>query len=139
YRCACYNPTPSDYAAYELKVIQLLHRHGLRAVLMAGRIVWRIATELIGYDGDLKTRMLEMVTAGPTEHDRLYQVTLISNGEIHYTDDMLSSDAEDVICGLCKLSTEQAKQTEDATWWPRQLQWIGSGMDTGPWSPWNES
>ncbi|KAM5530069.1 hypothetical protein V8D89_016268 [Ganoderma adspersum] len=48
-------------------------------------------------------------------------------------------DKLNTICGLYKVYTATENQTKDSTWWPKQSQWMNSGMYTGFWTPWNEA
>ncbi|THH19829.1 hypothetical protein EUX98_g8703 [Antrodiella citrinella] len=50
-------------------------------------------------------------------------------------DDALSEEEEGIICGLYKVYTDDSgRQTEDASWWPKQSVWKRCGLYVGYWS-----
>ncbi|KAM5530067.1 hypothetical protein V8D89_016266, partial [Ganoderma adspersum] len=107
----------------------------VRAALMMGGIVWWLTMEFISESDALWQHYASLVVDGPTDNT-YYQSALTEEGDV---DNHLSQDKLNTICGLYKVYTATENQTKDSTWWPKQSQWMNSGMYTGFWTPWNEA
>ena len=91
-----YKPGSDDYAAYETRRNELLLRGGhLRAALLKGGIVWRLAIDALGFDPALDGPIIDGAL-------RLYVVNIDGRYAI---DDDLSQAEEDLICGVCRVRT----------------------------------
>ncbi|KAI0735669.1 hypothetical protein C8Q76DRAFT_611425 [Earliella scabrosa] len=128
-----------DYRQYCRQRLDLL-RSGphLRAALLHGGIIWRLAMEMAGeYSGnlDLLRSYLEL---GPSEESGCHRI-IIQDGQTTYVDDGLSDYEVDAICGVNHVYTgKYTGVEEDQSWWPKPSIWSTSGMYTGIWTPKNE-
>ncbi|KAG5350774.1 hypothetical protein C0989_009326 [Termitomyces sp. Mn162] len=114
-----------DFADYQQRKARLLSGSHGRSALASGGIVWRLALDVVN---------IKSVLAGPSSNAT--QVGGIDG----YTliDDTLSSEVENVICGVYKVYTAYDKQTEDASWFPKASAWLKSGNNHGYWTADNE-
>ncbi|THH23040.1 hypothetical protein EUX98_g8139 [Antrodiella citrinella] len=118
--------THEHYHHYEFIRNMLLERDYSRAALLAGGIVGRLAKEALGVSSG---------TTGPSLDVYEYGSWQEYEGGAVRGDDKLSEEEQDLICGLYKVYTDDSgKQTEDASWWPKQSVWLRCGLYTGFWS-----
>ncbi|TCD67304.1 hypothetical protein EIP91_000274 [Steccherinum ochraceum] len=116
----------ANYRHYEFIRDTFLRRRYCRAALLAGGIVWRLAIEVLGKEPGLK---------GPSGDVYRYGTWHVYAEDVHGGDDILSDVEEDLISGLYKVYTNQSgRQTEDASWWPKQHTWLRSGLFCGHWT-----
>ncbi|KAG6807224.1 hypothetical protein H0H92_008358 [Tricholoma furcatifolium] len=126
-----YKPDVIDYRAYVASRDNLLRGPLGRAALMAGGILFRLASDSVSRDA---------VHYGPSD-------TVFNHGRCHwsgqasspaYWDDTLMEDDTDVICGVYRVGTNQQSgdgpQTADLSWWPKPSIWEGSGLNAGCWT-----
>ncbi|KAH9920995.1 hypothetical protein B0H21DRAFT_844338 [Amylocystis lapponica] len=120
--------TPADYRQYEECRNDFFRQERVRAALLKGGIVWRLAVESLGGTS------LAMI--GPSGDVARYgQILRPSSGNELYVDDDLSENETDMICGVYRVySQDTGHQTELASWWPRPSVWSGCGLDVGYWS-----
>ncbi|KAI0716950.1 hypothetical protein C8Q76DRAFT_795191 [Earliella scabrosa] len=130
--------TKKDYEVYQRKVLNIIRRRPIRAALMAGGIAWRLVREFLACDPDLKHDVMESVLSGPSTESRYHSTIVAGENDVFYVDNVLTRDEEDILMGVHRMYTEQAGQTEDASWWPRLNYWYNSGMNNGIWSAWDE-
>lgn len=123
-----------EYAGYEKQRSKLLGDYkGVYAwvALKAGGLYWRMAIE---HAGDSKKLVREMLKSGPSKWaGRRGQVV----GELSFgclVDDQFSPAALAVLSGVYQVETHIARQTEDASWWPRKDVWDQSELNVGYWS-----
>lgn len=91
-----YRPTGmEEYMAYQSIRIDFLKQRRMRAALMCGGIVWRLAIETLTADA---------VIAGPS-HDSYHEVVQEHSTHENYYDDHLSVIEQDFICGVYKVAT----------------------------------
>ena len=90
-----YKPNSLDYQMYELRRDELLQRGGhMRAALMRGGILWRLAISCLGID---------CLIDGPSSDAMCPYVLNI--GDKFGVDDDLSQAEVDIICGVCRVQT----------------------------------
>lgn len=90
-----YKPNSLDYQMYELRRDELLRRGGhMRAALMRGGILWRLAISCLGID---------CLIDGPSSDAMCPYVLNI--GDKFGVDDDLSQAEVDIICGVCRVQT----------------------------------
>ncbi|KAG6819598.1 hypothetical protein H0H93_010367 [Arthromyces matolae] len=126
YRPQNYKFTMKDFEEYERDKALVLSGSNGRTSLMSGGILWRLATGFVG---------VKSVSKGPSSHaleiGKLDGVCLV--------DDVISSAAEDMICGVYRVYTGQPNQTEDKSWFPKANAWAASGFNNGFWTVDNEA
>jgi hypothetical protein len=119
-----------DFKEYELqREIFFSNYQHLRAALLAGGIIWRIALEELGIDPALW---------GPSETTN-YAFELVLNNQ-SFVDDGLSSEEMDFICGVYYVYTGTCSKTGDSlktdlSWFPKQSAWTrNGGRHVGCWT-----
>ncbi|TCD59847.1 hypothetical protein EIP91_011330 [Steccherinum ochraceum] len=85
-------------------------QRGLKSLAMrSGGIVWRLVKEMVCEDEDWDDTLPE--------------------------EDALTEEEENMICGMYKVYTgRDGRQTEDASWWPKQSVWLKGGLSMGQWT-----
>jgi hypothetical protein len=115
----------NDYAAYENQRAIFLAHPRLRAALLKGGIVWRLARHSVE---------LSLAIAGPSDEVFEYGNFITDSHGTQLWDDDLGEDELNLICGVYNVRT-QARQTSDSSWWPKQAIWMSGGLNVGYWSP----
>ncbi|KAG6839301.1 hypothetical protein C0991_004046 [Blastosporella zonata] len=133
-----YKPDQVDFAAYETLRDQFLRSPRGRLALLAGGLVARLAHDIVP---------LREVHQGPL--DNVYQDGIfIGKDGTGYYDDVLSAAEINLICGVYRVETGELAvtiligrlhggdpQERQISWWPKPVQWEGSGLWQGYWSP----
>jgi hypothetical protein len=98
YRCKGYSFGATDYTVYERQRQMLFSQHHLRALCLAGGIVWRLGRDLLRE---------EEVLSGPTD-----TAVVFSKGVFYrdaqgnfWCDDTLTGYEMDLVCGLHTVAT----------------------------------
>ncbi|TCD62108.1 hypothetical protein EIP91_007462 [Steccherinum ochraceum] len=101
--CQGYQFNVGNYQHYEYVRNRCLQRGLLSLALRAGGLVWRLAKEMGGQEGQWEDELAEDVA--------------------------MTVDEENIMCGVYKVYTgRDGKQTEDASWWPKQSVWLKGGL-----------
>ena len=132
-----------DFRAYwsRLKTFFLERPHVAAAAFSCGGIAWRIALEVLGFDGSEDT----WFNAHPGQRSSVstrrgqYWFHNPDEGEWFYL-----VGGYEILTGLWFLSEEppcahsitgKGDQRKDLSWWPKVTAWEGSGIDVGCWTP----
>ncbi|PPR01417.1 hypothetical protein CVT24_006210 [Panaeolus cyanescens] len=124
--------THADFIAYQEVCHSILSGPRGRAALMAGGIVARIAQDYLPLGG---------VKSGPSLCVTQQACGISStDGEATYSDDALTVDELDCICGLYSVYTGCGAQETRKSWWPLHNLWINPhmGENFGYWTEGNE-
>ncbi|KAF8234080.1 hypothetical protein L208DRAFT_1175053, partial [Tricholoma matsutake] len=119
----------SDFSAYEKKKGDLLSGSAGHTALMHGGIVWRLAVDTVQH---------KRITSGPVSSVAWSGKNVADLNGYTLVDDNLSLAAEDAICGVYRVYTDQKLQTEDRSWFPKASIWTSSGYNHGYWMVDNE-
>ncbi|KAF8869102.1 hypothetical protein BD779DRAFT_1458293, partial [Infundibulicybe gibba] len=122
--------TREDYVAYEQLRSQLLRGRAGAAAMKAGGIVWRLAKDVV---------RIRDVLDGPSSRADWAGQSVDSERGMHLVDDALDSTELELICGVYRIETGHRVQVGEASWWPQQKTWRGSGVYHGQWTADNEA
>lgn len=104
-----------------------------RAALMRGGIVWRLAIEVA---------KVEDVLDGPSQESLSPVMDVVGRGGLGletWYDDTLTSEEEDIICGVYRSSEVSGHESEQLwSFWPTPNVWDTSSVNAGYWTPYNE-
>ncbi|PPQ83601.1 hypothetical protein CVT24_005036, partial [Panaeolus cyanescens] len=131
-RAPQYSFTRADYDSYRVICHTILTGPRGRAALMAGGIVARIALDHLS---------LDVLMKGPSFQVLSEACGLSCNrAGTTYSDDALTSDEMDLICGLYNVYSGIGAQEIRCSWWPVQTLWNNphAGQNLGYWSESNE-
>ncbi|TFK85718.1 hypothetical protein K466DRAFT_494187 [Polyporus arcularius HHB13444] len=139
YRSKSFTPTARDYSDYVQRVLEIVRRPQAAAGLRMGGIIWRILLEVVQDDTDLRDRLEQQASSGPSGEVSIYQEVLQLSPSFAFVDDGLSEEELDIISGVYRVYTDQLNQTADVSWWPKHKHWIKyAGQNVGIWTQWNE-
>lgn len=129
-RLAGYTFTKSDYDAYIRSRSLLLCQPRMRAALMRGGIVWRLA---------IATMSATDVLAGPSDAPSISMVHTRNSEQ--YVDDDLTSTELQLICGAYLCYTGHGEQVAIKSWWPLHDLFEGEdcGENYGRWNQFREN
>ncbi|PPR04912.1 hypothetical protein CVT24_007156 [Panaeolus cyanescens] len=127
-----YSFTRADYISYQEICRTVLGGPRGRAALMAGGIVARIAMDHVSLDVVMKGPSFQVLSAA-------CGISCDRAGTI-YSDDSLTSDELELICGLYSVYSGIGAQEIRCSWWPLQSLWNNphAGANLGYWSESNE-
>ncbi|TCD60678.1 hypothetical protein EIP91_009712 [Steccherinum ochraceum] len=126
---------PADHAWYVNRRDDLLENqpHVLRAALLRGGILWRLAIE---YVLSKEADVTDLVTGGPGRRCLSFggMPSFTEDGQ-ELWDDTLTEEEENIICGVFK-STDgvNGELGVDMSWWPKPSWLESSGLGCGHWS-----
>ncbi|KAI0740369.1 hypothetical protein C8Q76DRAFT_590759, partial [Earliella scabrosa] len=124
-----------EYRAYEEWARALLIKPRVRAAILHGGVVWRIALELLGLDAIGRT------TAGPSEECHVYgHEFLAPSRQDPLYDDQLMLNELSVICGVYCIPNRENLGNHNvlALWWPSRTHWDKCLHNHGFWTANNE-
>ncbi|KAH6910964.1 hypothetical protein BKA70DRAFT_1099653 [Coprinopsis sp. MPI-PUGE-AT-0042] len=127
YRLSKSNFTPQDYDAYEHLRNQMLNHPRMRAALLRGGILWRLAISHLQADDAL---------SGPSQSAQLLSAVHPHTSD-RLIDDGLTALEEDLLIGTYVCKTGHGKQVAEASWWPPSYH-FEQGDDYGHWTALNE-
>ncbi|KAK0465923.1 uncharacterized protein EV420DRAFT_801522 [Desarmillaria tabescens] len=132
YRPSRFVPDVDDFKMYLWRRGTLFSNLSVvRAALMCGGIIWRIALDHIG---DPSLVLSAFDKSGPCDKNITRWKPNLSHKEPWVTwTETLSSSEEDIICGVYNIERSNNRPTQ-VSWFPKMKAFRDSGLDLGFWS-----
>ena len=96
-----HKPGPREYTVYQELRDRILSRPYRRAALLQGGIIWRLALDTLEFPTDAEIN----VTQGPSEDALTRGTTIVLDDGLELSDDTLTEEEIELICGVYKWST----------------------------------